>query len=326
MALQACGGPVPGRPAPTAPASTTTDAPAEWPAQPGLPVAVNRELWVGGRQVPGAWFGVEGRGTRWVGVQLSAQAGRTWWWGHDARPQRIEGEVDQGPAISANGDYLAYVLTGADGRWTLSGADTDGGGEGFGAIDLPQGPRVGPPPRAIAVTDDGLVVAGGPSFQWLWRPLVDGGTVDLAETAPGQVVVGSTDAGLVVNAGTYDRTSGQQGEPYLARIAEDGTLTRLARLPTHDALVASERWVASAAPGTLGGEVVGVVELMVQRLDGSGHGVLAPPDGWLFAPRDPQWETPDRLLAVLVSPAGQDEALARCRPDRMACTLVDLPD
>ena len=33
-----------------------------------------------------------------------------------------------------------------------------------------------------------------------------------------------------------------------------------------------------------------------------------------------------RLLAVLVSPAGQDEALARCRPDRMACTLVDLPD
>lgn len=326
MALPEPGDPAPSKTAaaPTAPTPTparaTPDAAPSWPDQPDVPVEVDGDLWVGGEQVPGEWFGVRGRRTRWIGVR----ADRTWWWGNGAQPQRIEGEVDQGPAISANGRYLAYVVGhGAD--WTLAGADTDEGGEGLGTVDLPHR-RMSPAPRAVGVTDDGLVVVQGPDFQWLWRPLVDGGIVDLAETAPGQVVIGSTDAGLVVNAGKYGQTSGQQGEPYLADIAEDGTLTRLAPVPTHDALVASERWVASAAPGTLGGEVAGVGELVVQPLDGSGRGVLDPPDGWIFAPSDPQWETPDRLLAVLVSPDGQDEGLARCRPDRMTCTVVDLPD
>jgi hypothetical protein len=63
----------------------------------------------------------------------------------------------------------------------------------------------------------------------------------------------------------------------------------------------------------------------VQRLDGSGTGVVAAPDGWRFNPSDMQWETADELLVVLVSQDG-DEALARCRPDRKTCALVDLPD
>jgi len=309
--------------------SGDANAAAEQPTEPtepsteqmtGLPVAVGLDLYVGGRQVPGEWFTASGRGTHWVGLRDD----RTWWWGYDEEPQRIDGQIDQSVVISPSGGYLAHVLTGPDGGWTLVGADTGWGGEGFGAVDLPRG-EMSPPPRAVAVTDDGLVIARGPRFQWLWRPLVDAATVDLSETAPGQVVIGSTDVGLVVNEGRYDRTDGQQGAPYLARLAEDGTLTRLGPVPTHDALAASDRWLAYVLPGTTGGEAWGPDQLHVQRRDGSDRGVLTAPDGWRFDAAELQWETADELLAVLVSPDG-DGALARCRPDAQTCELVDLPD
>ncbi|WP_157559170.1 hypothetical protein [Nocardioides sp. Soil774] len=322
VALQACVGSDTPRPAGAA-ADRTTPAPeagpATWGGQPDVPVEVDGDLWVGGEQVPGEWWGVEGRGTRWIGVQLD----RTWWWGNDAQPRRMEGEVDQGPAISASGRYLAYVVGGGR-EWTAVAVDTDDGGHDVGTVELPH-ERMSPAPRAVAVTDDGLVVVGGPRFQWVWRPLVDGATVELARAAPGQAVVGSTAGGLVVNEGRYDRTDGAQGAPYLARIAEDGTLRRLGPVPTHDALEASEQWLAYAPPGTLGGEAWGPDRLQVQRLDGSRAGVLAAPDGWRFNPSDMQWETAGGLLVVVVSPDG-DEALARCRPDKMTCTMVDLPD
>jgi hypothetical protein len=297
-------------------AAEPTEGQAEQPMDV-LPVAVGGDLHVGGHQVPGRWYTADGRGTHWVALRED----RTWWWGFDEEPQRIDGQVDQSVVISPGGGYTAHVLTEQDGSWLLVGADTEWAGEGFGGVDLPRGSS-NPPPRAVAVTDDGLVVAGGPRFQWLWRPLVDNATVDLAETAPGQVVVGSTDAGLVVNEGRYDRTDGQQGAPYLATIHGDGTLTRLGPLPTHDVLEAGEQWIAYVPPGTVGGEASGVPELQVQRRDGSGAGVLTAPDGWVFRAPGFRWESADELLAVLVSGDGRDEALARCRPDTGACEVV----
>ena len=65
------------------------------------------------------------------------------------------------------------------------------GGEGFGGtpIEVKTGPRG--LHLVAAVTDEGLVITGkGPTI--LWRPLVDGETVDLADTAPDQVVLGDT--------------------------------------------------------------------------------------------------------------------------------------
>ncbi len=183
-----------------------------------LPAAVALNLYVGGEQVPGQWYTAEGRGTHWIAMRSD----RTWWWGYDSEPQRIAGEIDQPPAMSPSGAYVAHVVTGPDDSWILVGADTEWGGEGFGAVDLPSG-EMSPPPRAVTVTDDGLVVARGKRFQWLWRPLVDGSTVDLSATAPGQVVLGSTDAGLIVNEGTYDLTDANLGAPYLADLSEDGT-------------------------------------------------------------------------------------------------------
>jgi hypothetical protein len=283
------------------------------------PVVVAGALYVGGERVPGRWLGVGGRGTHWVGQRADG----SWWWGFDPRPQQIEGAMDQPPVVSPSAEYLAWVLSEAGGAM-LVGADTEEGGEGFGGVNLP-GAAPDPAPRAVAVTDGGLVVAGGADFQRLWRPLVDGETVDLAQTAPGQVVIGNTGAGLLVNEGEYNATDGTQGAPYLARLSEDGTLTRLGAVPTHDVLEGSAQWLAHVPPGTVGGEASAARELQVQRVDGSVTGRLTPPDGWLFVAPGFRWETEDRLLALVVTEDGGDEALVRCRPEPASCVLVDLP-
>lgn len=282
-----------------------------------LPVAVALNLYVGGERVPGQWYTAEGRGTHW----LAMRSDRTWWWGYDSQAQRIAGEIDQPPAMSPSGAHVAHVVTRPDDSWVLVGADTEWGGEGFGAVDLPSG-EMSPSPRAVAVTDDGLVVARGTRSQWLWRPLVDGSTVDLSATAPGQVVLGSTDAGLIVNEGPYDSTDATSGAPYLAGLSEDGTLTRLGPVPLHGALEATELWTAYVPPGVIGGEASGAAELEVERRDGSAAGTLTAPAGWLFVAPGFRWESADQLLALLVTQDGQTEGLARCRPDVKSCELV----
>lgn len=301
-----------------APSPTTDPGPVS-SALPEDPVTVGLDLWVGGEQVPGRWYTARGRDDHWVGLRADG----SWWWGYDAQPQRIEGVMDQPPAVSPSGGYSAHVVD-EQGGAMLVGADTEWGGEGFGGVALPR-TDTGPAPRAAAVTDDALVVARGADYQWLWRPLVDAETVDLARTAPGQVVLGSTDAGLLVNEGDYGSTDGTQGAPYLARLSQDGELTWLGAVPTHDVLEASEEWVAHVPPGTVGGEASGVEELRVQRLDGSAAGALTPPDGWLFVAPGFRWESDDRLLALVVTRDGGQEALVRCRPDPASCVLVDLP-
>lgn len=282
-------------------------------------MVVSGVLFVGGERVPGRWGGVEGSGTHWVGVRLDG----SWWWGFDAEPQELEGAMDQPPVVSPGGGYEARILSEGSGR-LLVGADTEYGGEGFGGVDLP-GAVQDPKPQVAAVTDDGLVVARGPDFQIVWRPLVDGDVVDLAKTAPGEVVIGNTSAGLIVTKGTYLGADGTQGEPYLARLSPDGRLERLGNVPTHDVLEASEQWLAWVPPGTVGGEASAATELRVQRVDGSSDGLLTPPDGWLFVAPGFQWETDDRLLGVVVTQDGGDEGLVRCRPEPAACVLVDMP-
>ncbi len=308
-------------PSPTAPTASTdaTDEGSLSRAMPLDPVDVGLDLYVGGEQVPGRWWLAQGRGTHWIAQRQDG----SWWWGYDVQPQALEGDMEQPPVISPNGGYLARVLS-EGGFAMLTGNDTEEAGEGFGGVDLP-GYELSPLPRAIAVTDEGLVVAGGPSGQVLWRPLDDHKTIDLAETAPGQVVIGSTDAGLIVTEGNpEDLPDGTQGSPYLAEISADGVLTRVADVPTHDVLEASKEWLAYVPPGTVGGEASGATELQVQRLDGAGASVLSPPDGWLFVAPGFRWESGDRLIAKVVTRDGGDEGLVRCRPDPAECVLLEL--
>jgi hypothetical protein len=283
-----------------------------------VPYVLGGRLFVDGEQVPGDWSSVDGVASGWVGVRADG----TYWWGFDAEPMRIERELNQPPVVSPDGRYVAEVSV-EEGQGFLSGFETRPAGEGFGGVEVPAIMQ-GIYSRAVAVTDDALVVGGGADYQEVWRPHVDGGVVQLGETAPGQVVLGNTAAGLVVNQGSYDSTDGTQGSPYLADLAEDGTLTRTADLPTHALLVASEEWVAWIEPGAIGGETLTVDRLQVQRIDGSDAGDLEAPPGYAFRAFDLVWEDAEHLVVGVLDGSGA-ERMVRCSPSAQECVLLSTP-
>lgn len=287
-------------------------------AAPTVPYVFADRLFVAGEQVPGEWSSVDGVDSGWVGIR----ADNTYWWGSGAEPRLIEGEMNQPPVISPDGRYVAEVIV-EEGQGMLSGFDTRPAGEGFGGVEVPALMQ-GIYSRAVAVTDDGVVIGGGADFQEVWRPLVDGSVEQLGDTAPGQVVLQNTAAGLVVNEGRYDSTDGTQGSPYLADLSEDGTLTKTADLPTHMLLVASEQWIAWIEPGAIGGETLTVERLQVQRIDGSAAAELTAPRGYTFRTADLVWEDEDHLVVGVLGNSG-GERMVRCSPTTQECVLLDTP-
>ena len=306
------------RPQP-APSPTPTEALERLTtAPPIVPHVVDGRLYVGGEQVPGEYYAVDGTSTGWVATRTD----NTYAWGYDAQPSGFEGVLDQPPAVSPSGEYVGYVVD-EDGQGMLNGFDTDPAGEGFGlGVEVPVIMQ-GIYSRAVAVSDDGVVIAGGADFQEVWRPLDDGNVTQLADTAPGQVVISATDAGLVVNEGEFGSTDSTQGSPYLAELGPDGSLTKLADLPTHQVLVASERWVAWFGPGDLGGETLTAERMRVQRLDGTDRAELSAPDGFAFRPVDLMWEDAERLVVPVTGPDG--DGMVRCSPALGECVLLDTP-
>lgn len=299
-------------PAPADPTATTAeDDPPISRKTPDVPYVLGRRLWIDGRNVPGRWYSVEGTATGWVGQRTDG----TWWWGYDAEPQRIEGTIDQAVTASPGGGYHAWVADDGSGP-TLTGADTAFAGEGFGGLPVTDSD---PAPRVAAVTDDGLVVVLGADYQWLWRPLVDGEAVDLAETAPGRTVIGNTEAGLLVVDGPY-YSDGQQGEPYLARLDPEGTIAKIRDVPVHADMIGTSQWLVWSTPGTGAGESTATDELRAQRVDGGETVVLRPPRGYSFAVGSWRWEDEENLVAVVGK--GRLQQLARCRPAQARCVLV----
>ena len=260
----------------------------------------------------------------------------TWWRGFSTTPSRrgSRARSTSRPRSSADGGYVAYVRTEVrttGGRSSV--ADTEEGGEGLGAVDLPRGRDRAPPPRAIAVTHDGLVVAGGPDFS---VALAATGrrvaTVDLAETAPGQVVLGDhRRRDLVVNEGDLvgrtDATRGPslpRGTTGRGRRHADRSWTRCRRTtcwwPTRSGSPTSRRgrWAARRQ-----GRSSCRCSVATARTPGRSP---RPRDGSSCATGVPLG-VPGAAArrARLLGPV-QTEGLARCRPDTKTCELVDVAD
>ena len=290
---------------------------------PTVPYIIDQRLYVDGSQVPGAWSFVESRG----GVWLALQSDGSWWsGGPGVDTGRIDAQIDQPPVISPNGRYVAFVDL-SDGHARLTGFDTRPAGEGFGQapIDLPS-IEGGVPIAVRAVTDNGDVIVRGVRTSVMWHALgQDQPTVvDLTGTAPDQVVLQGTSAGLVVVDGADGAVDATSTEPYLATISADGRLTPADTLPTYDDLDISPggtRLVRSPA-GTLGGEVTSVATLSTQAVGSSGEGVLDAPDGWGFASGSWTWEDDETLVAVLLPAGGAEQTdarLVRCSVTLGAC-------
>lgn len=305
-------------PRPTAATHHTAEADAVPTSPPTVPYVLGTRLYVAGERVPGDWAHVEGTGTGWVAVRSDG----TYWWGNDATPRSLPGRMNQPPAVSPDGRYLARIVD-AGGEGVLTALDLESGGERLGSVPVDLVDRDGVSTSVAAVTDDGLVVTRGNGTSLLWRPLGDGRTVDLSATAPDQAVVGGTAAGLVVVDGADAAADARQGQTYLADISADGRITHRRPVPNHDDLVAADAWLAWVPPGTLGGEVGAVDGLDVRRLDGSGAGTLTPPAGWAFRAMSWTWEDGDHLVAAVVKDG--EERMVRCSPAAQSCVLLDTP-
>jgi hypothetical protein len=282
---------------------------------PSVPYLVDGVLHVSDRTFPGYEYLVGGTNTGWL-------AGRPdfWFWGNIGRPEPVSVAIAPPPSISTNGEYIAYITTEGE----MNGFETDPAGEGMGLpVEVPVRDEDGVGTRTV-VTDDGWVIGTGYGVGVLWRPYVVGAdVVDLTETAPDQLVLQSTAAGLVVvdaSDGARDATSGRV---YLADLTGDGEISPIADLPNFGLLDAAGEWVAWVSTEVVGGDVMTYDEIQVRRIEGGDEGVLRPPDGWQFVNARFSFEDNQFLVARVTD--GQRERMVRCSPALQECVLLDTP-
>ncbi|WP_134742470.1 hypothetical protein [Nocardioides sp. 503] len=313
------------QPAPSpSPTVTETDVST---AAPTVPYVVDGRLYSGGEQVPGEWWGLQTGGEVWLAVQSDG----SWWWGRPgAEPRRLEGEVQQSPALSPDGGYVAWIDV-SSGKAVLTGADTQPAGEGFGDApieDLPTS-EDGVGLTVPAVTDEGDVFVTGMRTRLMWRAQFEDQrtVVDLTQTAPAQRVLQATVAGLVVVDESDGPTDSAETAPYLATVSGEGRIDEVSPLPTFDSLEVSTAgtWLVRSAGGTTVGDVMGTATLQAQPTVGGDEVVLRAPQGGAFGNSSWHWEDDDNLIAW-VTPAGRDDGgqATRCNVSLGKCVL--LPD
>lgn len=308
------------------PESTSAPDPTISVTAPRAPYVVDQRLYVDGQQVPGTWWSVESAGGHWWGQR---QDGSWWTGGPGVDTHEIDARVDQPPALSPDGRFIALIdLSG--GPAVLTGYETAPAGEGLGSAPIDDLPRreEGVALRVSAVTSDGDVIVQGKQTSLMWRAgYADQQTVvDLSESAPQQQVLAATSAGLIVVDGT--NADAQSTEPYLADVSGDGRLTQTATLPTYDDLAINPNgtWLVRSPAGTLGGEVTSTSTLKAQVIGEAAEVTLSAPDGWGFASTTWTWEDDRTVLSVLLPTQGTTSPrLVRCDVTLVQCRAFDAP-
>ncbi|NYG53740.1 hypothetical protein [Nocardioides perillae] len=283
---------------------------------PTVPYVLDRVVHVGGRSFPG-YDWVDGTRQGWIAVQPPF----TWSWSGGGAPEPLDVALEQPPAVSPGGAYLAYLTSEGE----LNGFETARGGEGMGlSVPVPVRDEDGVGTRIGAVTDEGWVIASGRGVGVLWRPFDGAAPVDLTRTAPGQLVWQATQAGLVVVDGTGDaRDPGGGGRVYLADVTAGGEVVPIADLPHFAIADVTEEWVAWVPAEQVGGEVQVYDEIRVRRLQGAAEDVLTPPPGWRFVNSEFTFEDAQFLLTRVSD--GQRQRMVRCSPALLECVLLEAP-
>ncbi|MDP3893074.1 hypothetical protein [Nocardioides sp.] len=289
---------------------------------PTVPHLLDRRLYVDGVQVPGEWWGLEARGQVWLAVQSDG----SWWWsGPGVDVQRIDAQIEQAPAISPDGGYIAFIDV-SSGAAHLTGFDTQPAGEGFGPAPIDNLPvsEEGVALGVAAVTDQGDVIVQGARTRLMWRAqFEDQRTV--VDLPADQRVLQATPGGLVVVDESDGPTDAATTQAYLATVSGDGRLTEVATLPTYDDLVVNPggTWLARSPAGSLGGEVSVVGTLRAQEIGAEDEVVLEAPEGWGFANGTWAWEDDEHLIATLLPDReGGDAQLVRCHVPLGACRTI----